>query len=132
SYTVQVASTATGGGVDYTTLSGTVTIAAGASSADIDVTGIVDDAIVEANETVIVKLGSVTSGDADITINAAADTATVTIADNDSALVSIAQTTDANETGSVPGKFTVSLSKVSSTATDVSYTVQVASTATGG
>src|SRR4029453_13863905 len=130
SYTVQVASTATAG-TDYTTLSGTVTILAGQTSAVIDVTGIVDDSIVEGDETVVVKLGSVTSGDPQITIGAT-DTATVTIFDNDSATVSIAKTTDANEAGSAPGKLTVTLPQGSSTDTVISYTVQVASTATAG
>src|SRR6185503_10337072 len=126
------ASTATAGGVDYTTLSGTVTILAGQTSAVIDVTGIVNDTIVEANETVVVKLTGITSGDPQITVNGASDTATVTIFDNDSATVSIAKTTDANEAGAVPGQFTVTQTTTSSTDTVVSYAVQVASTATAG
>ena len=130
SYSVQVGSTATDGGVDYTTLSGTVTILAGQTSAVIDVTGIIDDTIVEANETVIVKLTSITSGDPAISIDRAADTATVTIFDNDRATVSIAKTTDADEAGPVPGQFTVTQTTTSSTDTVVSYSVQVASTAT--
>ena len=93
SYSVLVSSTATNGGTDYTTLTGTVTISAGDTTADIDVTGIVNDAIVEADETVVVKLGSVTSGDSDITIDTGNDTATVTIVDNDAAVVTVADVT---------------------------------------
>src|SRR5207247_317924 len=78
SYAVQVASTATAGS-DYTTLSGTATITAGNTTADIDV-AVLDDAIVEATETVVVKLTSL-SGDPQITINTGADTATVNITD---------------------------------------------------
>ena len=51
-----VAGTATNGGTDYTSLSGTVTIPANTLTATIDVTGINDDAIVEGTETVIVTL----------------------------------------------------------------------------
>ena len=85
-----VAGTATPA-TDYTALTGSVTIPAGSLSAVIDVSGIVDDAIVEANETVV--------GDADrcqqrrpadhARPDAANLTATVTIADNDTATVSI-------------------------------------------
>ena len=71
SYT-SVGSTATGG-TDYTALTGTVTILAGQTSATIDVSGIVDDNLVEADETVVVTLTSVTSGDPQITLNGAAD-----------------------------------------------------------
>ena len=55
---------------DYTALTGTVTILAGQTSATIDVSGIVDDNIVEADETVVVTLTSVTSGDPQITLDA--------------------------------------------------------------
>ena len=44
---------------DYATLSGTVTIAAGATTATINVAAIVDDDIVEEHETVIVTIASV-------------------------------------------------------------------------
>ena len=130
-YTVLPGSTATNGGTDYATLSGTVTILAGATTADIDVTGINDDAIVEADETVIVQLNTAT-GDPSISVDGANDTATVTITDNDDALVSIAKTTDADEELSVPGKFTVTQTTTSSSDTVVAYSVLVGSTATAG
>ena len=94
-------------GSDYVALSGTVTILAGDTTATIDVAGIVDDAIVEANETVVVTLDSVSSGDPQITLDpdAADKTATVTITDNDSATVSIAATdaTGAETSGPADG-----------------------------
>ena len=65
--TYTVAGTATGG-TDYTALTGTVTILAGQTSAVIDVSGIVDDTLVEANETVVVTLTNV-SGDPQITLD---------------------------------------------------------------
>src|SRR5207237_8539856 len=58
-------------------------------------------------------------------------TATVTILDNDSATVSItANDATASETGTNPGQFTVSLTKVSSTPTVVTYTIAGTATPT--
>ncbi len=71
-YSIDVASTATAG-TDYTTLSGTVTIAAGDTTATIDVAGIVDDAIVEGDETVTVRLDSITSGAPHVSIDTSAN-----------------------------------------------------------
>ncbi|WP_333790684.1 invasin domain 3-containing protein, partial [Sphingorhabdus sp.] len=90
-----VAGSATSG-TDYTALSGTVTVAAGQTSATIGV-AVMDDSLVEGAETVVVTLTSVTSGTATLSGTASALTATNSIADNDVATVSIANTTDASE-----------------------------------
>ena len=76
SYTVAGSATA---GSDYTALSGSVTILAGATTATITVP-VLDDALVEGTETVIVTLTSITAGDAQISIGAA-NAATVNITD---------------------------------------------------
>src|SRR5947209_4197677 len=102
-------------------MSGRVTVLAGQTFADINV-GVLDDRPVEATETVVVTLSSVTSGDADIPIENSAKTATVNISDTDTALVSIAKVNDGSEPGSA-GKFRVTLSNPSSTDTVVSYSV---------
>ena len=127
--TYTVAGTATPGGTDYTTLSGSVTVLAGATTATIDVTGIVADALVEGSETVIVTLtGTDNPG---ITVAASPnDNATINILDATTAEVSVAATTDGNEAGPVDGQFTVTQSATSATDTIVSYTV--AGTATPG
>ena len=77
------------------TITGTVVISAGSTTAVIAV-NIVDDAIVEGNETVVVKLISKNDGDANVSIDpdAADDTATSVISDNDSATVYIVATDD--------------------------------------
>ena len=80
-------------GTDYTALSGTVTILAGATTATISIP-VLDDAIVEGGETVVVTLTSVSSGLATL---GATLIATNTIADNDAATVTIANTTNAAE-----------------------------------
>jgi hypothetical protein len=65
-------------GVDYSSLTGTATIAAGQSSVDIPVTP-VDDSLPEGNETVALTLAK----GADYSVNAATSAATVTIIDNE-------------------------------------------------
>ena len=60
-------------------------IAAGAQTATIDVSGIVDDVLVEGNETVIVTL----TGTSDAAVGVNATPATVTIADNDTATLTV-------------------------------------------
>ena len=62
-----VTGTATSGD-DFTPLSGSVTITAGNTTATIDLAAL-DDALVEASETVIVTLDSISSGDPQITID---------------------------------------------------------------
>ncbi len=115
-----VGGTATSG-QDFTALSGQVTIPAGQTSANINVSAI-NDAIVEASETVIVTLSSIT-GDPSVSINAGQNQATLNILDNDSAIVSVAATTQAGEAPGNDGVFTVSQSARSSTATNVQYTL---------
>ena len=122
SYLITGTATATS---DYTTLTGTVTIPAGSTSAIIDVT-VVDDTILETSETVIVTLNTITSGDADTTIDGANDTATVTIADNDAASLAIGDisvTEGANAvftitlTGAVQGGFAIDYATADGSAT---------------
>ena len=108
-------------GDDFAAFSGTVTIAAGDTTATIDVATI-DDAIVEDLESVTITLSTI-AADPQITIDGASDEATITIADNDSATVSIAGTTNANETGPSGGVFTVAQTAVSSTDTVLTYNV---------
>jgi hypothetical protein len=119
----------TAGGGDFAPLSGTATIPAGQTTATIIVSP-VDDAIVEATETVIVTLTGATPGSPSVVINAASDDASLDIVDNDSAQVSIAATAAANEAGAVHGQFTVSLTAASSTDTVVA--VALAGTAAAG
>jgi hypothetical protein len=127
SYTV--AGTATPG-ADYAVLSGTVTIPAGATTATIDVSGIVADGLVEGTETIEITLTGITASDPGITVDGGAAAATINLVDADTANVSIAATTDANEAGPVDGQFTVTQSATSTSDTVVTYTV--AGTATAG
>lgn len=118
-------------GADYTALSGTVTIPAGSTTALIDVAGIVDDSIVEADETVYVTLSSISSGDPQISINASAKTDLVTISDNDTAIAAITISDGTlSETGPDNGQLAVTLTNKSSTATTIHYAVS--GTATPG
>ncbi len=82
-------------GVDYQTLTGSVVIAAGQSSATITVTPI-DDTAVEGNETVVVAL----SANASYTVGSP-NSATVTIVDNDTGLTLTVSPTTVSVGGTV-------------------------------
>ena len=84
-----------------------VTIPAGSTSANVTLV-VVDDAVVETAETVIVTLGTVTSGSAAVV---APNSATNTIASNDVGAINVTTTdSSATETPGDTGAFTVSLS----------------------
>jgi hypothetical protein len=103
---------------DHSLTPGSITIPAGATTATINVP-VIDDALAEANETVIVTMQSLT-GDPQVTL-AAVRSATVTIVDDEIG-VSIAKVRDGVEP-STSGQFRVTLNRVSTTATLVTYTV---------
>ncbi len=75
-----VTGTATGSGTDYTLANGTLTIPAGSTSKNITIASIVDDALDETNETVIVTLSN--PSNASLGTN---QVHTYTITDNDNA-----------------------------------------------
>jgi hypothetical protein len=115
-YTVGGAATP---GSDYLALSGSVVIPAGAKTAKMTITP-VDDALIEAAETIVVTLA------ADVAyIVGSASAATVTLADNDRPTVTIsASDSTATETGLTTGTFTVTRTAVSPPAAlTVNYTV---------
>ncbi len=120
-------------GSDYKVIpSGSVTILAGNTTALIDVTPN-DDSLVEVPETVNLSISKIVVTDPDITLGAPA-TGTVTINDNDFAIVTVTATKNGNEgipTKNDPthGEFTVSMSTPSSVNTVVSLTVTGTATA---
>ncbi len=73
-------------GDDYSTLDGTVTIAAGTTSSTISVP-VFDDLIVEGTESVTVTLTGITNSSPGVSIETGADTASIDIVDNDTATV---------------------------------------------
>ena len=115
---------------DGTTLTFTATADGQTPAALVISLGAIDDVTVEADEDFTISLASPTSSTG-ANVNLGGTTAvTTTINDNDAATVSIAATTDGNETGPVAGVFTVSMTAPSATDTVVSYTV--AGSAIGG
>ena len=101
-----VTGTATGAGTDYTLANGTLTISAGSTSGAITIAGIVNDALDEPNETVIVTLSSPTNA----TLGSD-NVHTYTINDNDNPPVVDFNTTSSNGAESVSSKaITVDLS----------------------
>ena len=113
-----VTGTATGGGTDYTLADGTLTFNALSTSETITIASIIDDAIVEGSETVIVTLSS-PSG-ASLGSNTAH---TYTITDNDvlATTVSVSSAASVSE-GAGTHSFTVSLSSVAASSLSVDYT----------
>ncbi len=109
-------------GDDYVTLSGSVTIAAGESSASINV-DVIDSILLESSESVILTLTGTDDPDVTVDTTRGADTATVTIADDDAASVSIVANDATASEPSDDGQFTVSLTAPSDTDTVISYTV---------
>lgn len=73
-------------GDDYSALVGSVTIAAGTTSSTILIP-VIDDLIVEGTESITVTLTGITNGSPGVSIEAGAETASISIVDNDTATV---------------------------------------------
>ena len=122
-----VTGTATGGGTDYSLADGTLTINEGESSQNITIASIVDDAIPEADETVIITLSS--------PVNASLGTNTVftyTITENDQNNISIDDQTITESESTQTMTFTVSLSSPSVGTTTVDYATSDGTAVVGG
>ena len=106
--------------VDYLALTGTTTIPAGQSSVAIPV-DVLDDPLAEAAETVNLTLTG--TDHPAVTVSVANPTATVTIASDDAAVVSVSgpQPTDEGDTGTKQVEFTVTLSAPVDTPVSVDY-----------
>jgi len=125
-----VAGTATAG-TDYTALSGTVTIPAGQNSVNIPVS-IIDDKVIEGNETVVATLTSATSTSFSLT---ATGNATVNIVDDENTVanktLTIAKTADAAEPAS-SGNFAISLPTGITATENITVNYTIGGTATAG
>jgi len=116
--------TATGSGTDYSITSSPITIAAGLTSATITVT-VIDDALNEASETVIVTMGSPTNAS-----QGATTVHTVTITDNDTA-PSISFTSSAQTVAESAGTVTLTAQLSAVSGQDVQAVFTQTGTATG-
>ncbi|MCB2181050.1 MAG: hypothetical protein KQH63_03365 [Desulfobulbaceae bacterium] len=128
-FTVNGASTATGGGTDYSITASPVTITAGNTSVDITVT-IATDSDVEGDETVVVDMGSPTNA-----TQGATTTHMLTITDDDAApLPTVSFTASSQSTADESGTatITVELSAVSGSDVTIPFTINGSSTADGG
>ncbi|MBB6236584.1 putative repeat protein (TIGR01451 family), partial [Pedobacter sp. AK013] len=116
-------------GSDYSTIvTRTITIPAGQTTGTITIPVLTDN-IVEGTETVVATLVSSNSPLVTITTVPADKTATINILDNTTATVTVAATKDGAEPGTA-GEFTFTLSNVSTTDTQITYSVS--GTATSG
>jgi len=124
---ISASSTAAGSGTDYTLSSGSTTIAAGSTTASIFLT-IVEDALDEDDETIVITISSSTNG-----IIGATSTHTYSITDNDaSPTVYFLNATSTGSEASGTALLNVSISTSSGRAVYVQYAaVSASSTATG-
>jgi len=132
--TYTVGGTATPG-VDYRTLSGTVTIPAGENRVTVPVT-VIDDLIVEETENVTATISTITAtGLGNFAASSTQGAATVLIADDDNIpanrVLSVVKTTDAAEP-STNGAFTISLPTGITFTDDVTVNYTISGTATNG
>ena len=130
-----IAGTATAGGIDDSTiLVQLLLIPAGTNTSQtIDVQGIIDDSLFEGDETVIVTLDSIASGDVGNTIDQASKTQSVDIVDDELAVVSVAvQDGAASETGPDDGAFRISLDKANNTGDTITVNYTMTGVATNG
>ncbi len=118
--------TATGGGVDYTLNTGTLSFGAGDTSKTFTVS-IVNDTLIEPDETVIIELFNRSAG---LTLGTQTTT-TLTIHDNDAPTFNFGSATYSVAEGAAASVTVVRTNGVGSAVT-VGYQVQAASTATGG
>ncbi len=133
--TIDIGYTVTGSatnGTDYTTISGTTTMASGTTTASLAI-DVIDDLLIEGQENI---LFTVTGTNIPyIVASSTASTTTVTIADDDSYIVSISAT---DNSGSEPGTddvtFTVSLNttNITGSAINVGYIVSGTASSTSG
>jgi hypothetical protein len=124
-------------GVDFDLLAGSVVLSPFAASAVVTVSGIVDDAIVEGDETVVITITGVSFG---ATISPTQNTATAVITDNDAGVVSLDTATanfiaTVNEDGTLQipaefGQFRPVIDKANGTAAPLTVTYTVAGSAT--
>ncbi|HBE69257.1 MAG TPA: hypothetical protein DDW52_14000, partial [Planctomycetaceae bacterium] len=113
-------------GVDYTGLDGTVTFAASGATSVAVVVDTVDDSFVEADETIQVSISGIDSAASLAAATADPADTTVTIIDNDDALLTVSKISDAIDPESGPvtdGIFLINLSSPSLTDTTVSYSI---------
>ena len=121
-----VTGTATGSGTDYTLANGTLTIPANSSSANITIGSIVDDALVEGNETVIITLSNPSGA------TLGSDTVhTYTITDNDAASVDFNVTSSSGAESVSSATLQVDTSAQSTSAITVDYAVTGTATGSG-
>ena len=111
-------------GSDYTNLPGSVTIPAGATTAQINI-AILDDNASDAGEVITLALDRVSAGPAVI---ASPSSASINIVDNDQALATISSGQNASEAGADNATFTIDLDQPAASAITVSFTLGGTST----
>ncbi|MFC3197307.1 Calx-beta domain-containing protein, partial [Parapedobacter deserti] len=131
SYTISGTATA---GADYTAIMGALVIPAGQNSMTVPV-DVLDDAIIEPSETVVLEISGGDDGRYAYTAAAGASSATVTIADDDynsnSSVILVTRVSDAVEGGAM-GQYRISLPEGFVASEDITVNFTMSGTATRG
>ncbi|MFC3197059.1 Calx-beta domain-containing protein, partial [Parapedobacter deserti] len=131
SYTISGTATA---GADYTAITGALVIPAGQNSMTVPV-DVLDDAIIEPSETVVLEISGGDDGRYAYTAAAGASSATVTIADDDynsnSSVILVTRVSDAVEGGAM-GQYRIALPEGSVASEDITVNFAMSGTATRG
>ncbi|SMN17134.1 hemolysin-type calcium-binding region protein [uncultured Candidatus Thioglobus sp.] len=121
-----VTGTATGSGTDYTLINGTLTLTAGATTGNITIASIIDDAFDEGNETVVVTLSN--PNNATLGTNT---THTYTITDNDAPTIAFNDASSSGAESTNSANLAYTLSAASSKEVTVDYAVTGTATGSG-
>ena len=119
---------------DYTQLPGLVIMPAGATEVPINVNGIIDDSLIEGDESITVTITA--GGGYTVAPDVNDNTKTLFIEDNDFGIVSLSLTSpydpDAAEAGPDQGQFRISLSAPNNTQAPVTVNYTISGSATNG
>ncbi|MFC7526894.1 Calx-beta domain-containing protein, partial [Parapedobacter sp. GCM10030251] len=122
------------GGTDYAAITGTLVIPAGQNSTMVPV-DVLDDAIIEPSETVVLEISGGNDGQYAYTVAAGASSATVNIADDDyngnSSVILVTRVSDAIEGGAM-GQYRISLPEGFVASEDITVNFTMSGTATRG
>ncbi|SMN13699.1 Probable aggregation factor core protein MAFp3, isoform C [Bathymodiolus heckerae thiotrophic gill symbiont] len=121
-----VTGTATGSGTDYTLINGTLTLAAGATTGNITIASIIDDALDESDETVVVTLSN--PDNATLGTNT---THTYTIINNDEPTIAFDNDSSSGAESTNSANLAYTLSAASSQEVTVDYAVTGTATGSG-
>ncbi|WP_158642706.1 Calx-beta domain-containing protein [Chitinophaga japonensis] len=118
-------------GVDYQTPSGQIVLPAGSNSVVLSIP-VIDDKIIEGNETVKITLSDATAPSFNLTLSTSRSVSSSILDDDSELSIGIAGNIDGKENPSSPGRFTISLPDGVTTDNIITVVYSISGTATNG